>query len=111
MQSSRATGGTGPFKIRLGAGGLHGVHWQHGRPSPGSNLFFALRHGVESEATLADDSPDAILPEFARRCGADVADDGAYKCESKARRSGSSKHCMRSSGWAVIRAITATSSV
>lgn len=26
VQSSRAAGGTGPFKIRLGAGGLHGVH-------------------------------------------------------------------------------------
>lgn len=61
VQSSRAAGGTGPFKIRLGAGGLHGVHWQQGRPSPGSNLFFALRHGVESEATLADESADAIL--------------------------------------------------
>ena len=61
VQSSHAAGGVGPYRIRLGADGLHAVHWSLNRPSPGPNLFFCLRHGVETEATLEDETPDLIL--------------------------------------------------
>lgn len=65
VQTSRAAGGSGPFRVILGAVGLNQVHWRRGRYSPGSNLFFGLNSCVHVETTLVNDERQKILTSLA----------------------------------------------
>jgi hypothetical protein len=65
VQTSRAAGGSGPFRLILGAAGLNQVHWWRGLYSPGSNLFFGLNPFVHVETILANDERQTILTALA----------------------------------------------
>lgn len=61
IQSSRAAGGTGPYRILIGAVGLNAVYWPLKRPSPGSNQFFGLQPTVQTDSKLENEMPSGIL--------------------------------------------------
>lgn len=61
IRSSKAAGGTGPFRVLFGASGLRNVQWWMSRPSPGSKPFKGLNDIVTSEFTLVGDDRQTVI--------------------------------------------------